>query len=375
MELPTGYVQKQAGLCLFKDCNKKASHGFEKYRPLTCKAHIYGNMKDVTHEMCIVCNEKRPSYGIDKPTHCKNCKENYMTQIRNDYCISCKKTRASYGVEKATHCFDCKLPSMKQIRNDYCIVCQTTRANYGIDKATHCSLCRTSEMQQIANSNCIICKSVRPNYNFPGQKAMYCLSCKDPQMVDTFHPTCKNEWCENRSQPKYNGSCFRCFVHENPEHKLAKNHLAKEKHVMEFIKEKFSSESDYEIHFQKTIIGGCSKRRPDAYIDLHTHTLIIECDENQHKNYDSTCEVARINELFTDLGDRPIIFIRFNPDSYKDANGKTVKSCFSYHKTTGLAYINDKKKWQDRLQTLEQTIRTHIQNIPTETKFEYLFFD
>lgn len=537
MDLPIGYVQKEKKVCFKTDCTKIATYGFERNIPITCKTHVYGNMKDVIHIFCVLCNEKRPNFGIDKATHCATCKTSEMrafhkmcigcnkkvpkygidkathcASCRTDnmrsfqnMCIVCHKIVPAFGFDKATHCLHCKEISMKRVSSDYCDVCKERRANFGIDKPTHCSSCRTvdmrsfhkmcivcsktvpsfgtdkathcsqcrtpqmksfnrlciacnvkiptfgettrthcsmckdSSMTRIRNDMCcecnnvranfgttkpthcssckkpnmkafynlctmcnltlpsygydkpthcygcknslmknfgkmcVTCKNVSPTYNFPGQKPMYCFSCRQPQMVDVVHPTCKNGWCENRSQTKYNNSCFRCFVHENPDHQFAKNYLAKEKHVIEFIKDKFAS--NHEVHFQKKIDGGCSKRRPDAYIDLHTHTLIIECDENQHKNYDTTCEIARINELFTDLGDRPIIFIRFNPDSYKDADGKTVKSCFSYHKTTGLAYINDKKKWTERLTTLETTIRKHIANIPIETKFEYLFFD
>jgi len=56
--------------------------------------------------------------------------------------------------------------------------------------------------------------------------------------------------------------------------------------------------------------GGCSKMRPDVFIDKFTHVVIIECDENQHK--DTSCENKRTMELFQDFGNRPIVFIRFN---------------------------------------------------------------
>ena len=49
------------------------------------------------------------------------------------------------------------------------------------------------------------------------------------------------------------------------------------------------------------------------------HSVIIEIDEHQHKNgnsYTPECDKRRLNNLFTYLADRPIVFIRFNPDSY-----------------------------------------------------------
>ena len=46
--------------------------------------------------------------------------------------------------------------------------------------------------------------------------------------------------------------------------------------MVDFLKENFK---DLVFEFDK-IVGGCSKRRPDAYIDLFTHVIVIECDEN-----------------------------------------------------------------------------------------------
>ena len=37
-------------------------------------------------------------------------------------------------------------------------------------------------------------------------------------------------------------------------------------------------------------------------------------------------------ELSQDVGHRPIIFIRFNPDQYFDINNKKIASCWSYSK-------------------------------------------
>jgi hypothetical protein len=82
--------------------------------------------------------------------------------------------------------------------------------------------------------------------------------------------------------------------------------------------------------------------------------------------------------IFQDLGNRPIIFLRFNPDKYKDENGNTVKSCFTYHKTTGVCMIDNKNKdmWKNRLETLKNAVEKNINTIPTkEVTIEQLFYD
>ena len=98
--------------------------------------------------------------------------------------------------------------------------------------------------------------------------------------------------------------------------------------VVEYIKQNYS-------HLQwiadKIINGGCSKRRPDLLLDLGYQILIIEIDENQHIDYDRSCENKRIMELSQDMGHRPIIFIRFNPDEY-EKNGINISSCWGQDK-------------------------------------------
>ena len=49
-------------------------------------------------------------------------------------------------------------------------------------------------------------------------------------------------------------------------------------------------------------------------------------------------------ELSQDLGHRPIIFIRFNPDSY-EKDGKRIRSCWGPNKL-GILVIKKKKEWK-----------------------------
>jgi hypothetical protein len=143
--------------------------------------------------------------------------------------------------------------------------------------------------------------------------------------------------------------------------------------MTDFIKEHFKEEV---IIFDKTV-GGCSKRRPDCYIDKFTHVIIIECDENQHSKKEYTnCENKRTMELFQDFGNRPIIFIRFNPDSYINKDGKKILSSFKNHKTLFVPIIRQKKELDNRLNLLKETINKWLIKIPEkEITNEYLFYN
>ncbi len=111
-----------------------------------------------------------------------------------------------------------------------------------------------------------------------------------------------------------------------------------------------------------------TKRRPDLFIDLYNCSLIIEIDENQHKNYDTTCDNKRTMEIFTALGNRPIIFIRFNPDNYDKQKG-----IFSFSKD-GIIKTND--NYIPRINKLKECIDFHLNTIPIkEITIVYLFFN
>jgi hypothetical protein len=110
------------------------------------------------------------------------------------------------------------------------------------------------------------------------------------------------------------------------------------------------------------ISDGCSKRRPDLLLDLGYQIIIIEVDENQHIDYDTSCENKRIMEISRDVGHRPIIFIRFNPDDYKSGE-INVTSCWGTNKNS-LCVVkkNKKNEWKNRLEELSRNIEYWTHN-------------
>jgi hypothetical protein len=75
--------------------------------------------------------------------------------------------------------------------------------------------------------------------------------------------------------------------------------------------------------------GSCFKYRPDLVWDFSTHICILDIDENQHKSYTCECEQARMINLTQDYGGIPVVWIRFNPDSYVDKLGKKFVSNYN----------------------------------------------
>jgi hypothetical protein len=176
-----------------------------------------------------------------------------------------------------------------------------------------------------------------------GKDKKYCKICGGSQL-------CKSTFCETCKNKKYNGYCVRCYIHLFPDVPISRNYKTKEYAVLEFIKENYPEHTWIN---DKVIDGGCSKKRPDIFLDLLTHSIIIEIDEYQHRDYDN-CELTRINLLFEDLGDRHIVFIRFNPDDYLDKDNNKITSCWGIDKN-GLTCVKKSKKdeWEYRLNTLK----------------------
>ena len=351
------HMDKKYQMCIFKKCIKHAGYNFPGFtKRVFCSPHKLDGMRDVINKMCVDCHKVVPNYNVIGKTaqYCQKCSEKYpnMVEVKNPKCIcgkhqptfnyptetnpkycaechldgmknivtkkcQCQKSHPTFNFIglKPKYCALCKQENMQDVKSNMCIICDEKQPtfNYANEtKPTHCFKCSEGlNMINVVSKMCIVCNIITATFNYSNEKTRtHCAGCKLPDMQNIITKRCKNEWCDIFVNNKYNGYCFRCFIHMFPDNTISRNYAIKEKHMTTFIENKFKDK--YDIKTDKTV-GGCSKRRPDVFIDLFTHVLIIECDENQHKNYNTTCEVARINELFTDLGDRPIVFIRFNP--------------------------------------------------------------
>ena len=208
-------------------------------------------------------------------------------------------------------------------------------------------------MVNVKNKTCIHpdCKK-QPIYNIEGEsKALYCASHKLEEMVNVISKTCNNEWCPIYVQDKYEGYCLHCFMHEFPDKPVTRNYKTKEFAVVEHIKTKYP---DFTWIANKKVQDGCSNKQPDLLLDLGYQIIIVEVDENQHKTSGYNCENKRIMQLSQDLGHRPIVFIRFNPDNY-NKQGKKITSCWGTNKN-GICVVLKKDEWTQRLTALEEQI-------------------
>lgn len=219
---------------------------------------------------------------------------------------------------------------------------------------------------------CKLCPK-EASFNTPGEVArLFCKSHATSGMTDVGSRRCKTLGCDiNVSKTKYDGLCLNCFRKANPLQKPACNIKIKENHMTGFIKG-FVVGAVYD----RPIISGTSMYRPDCFITLPTHSVVIECDENQHDDYDRVKEIERTAQMFIDGKARPMIVVRFNPDKYM-CQGQKVKSCFAYDKS-GAMFVSSPDKWHARLETLKEVILYSIATPPdiAESPFVVrLFYD
>ena len=158
--------------------------------------------------------------------------------------------------------------------------------------------------------------------------------------IENIKKICKTYLCETRSSKKYDNYCLRCYMYTFPDKPISRNYKTKEFAVVEYVKQQFS---EYNWISDKIISSGCSRRRPDLLLELEEQIIIIEIDENQHTDYDCSCENKRIMELSQDVGHKSIIFIRFNPDEYIN-KGEKNKSCWGLDQMVKDFLLLQKKK-------------------------------
>jgi hypothetical protein len=392
------------------NCKKTNSlYGYENEPEIVyCNKCKKSDMKDIRSKKCNKCNKVFPSYGFENdtiPTRCFGCKELEMINIKKSKCLECKKN-ALYNIKgetKALYCIDHKLEEMVNVLTPRCLVCCEKVPTYGLNgKKTHCKDCKTDEMsdthkmcekcnkiranfgdpeeyikrfckgcapegfKDLSNYKCEICMDKRASFGLENdKKPRFCKTCMPNGASDIVHPLCKTELCGTRVLNKYDGYCVRCYMYLFPSKPVAVNYKTKERAVLEFVKENFP---DIDIVSDKIIKEGCSRRRPDILIDLGYQIIIVEIDENQHIKYDCTCENKRLMQLSQDVNHIPLIFIRFNPDGY-NIKEKKIGSCWSITKAgTTIINKNKKKEWNERLNSLKNTIEYWLDEENTTSK-------
>jgi hypothetical protein len=90
----------------------------------------------------------------------------------------------------------------------------------------------------------------------------------------------------------------------------------KELRVFDLLKQECGDPDEYNQRVAKQCGGKHAEEKELGY-DYNTHKIYIEVDENQHKSYCELGEQNRMKNIYMNDGGIPILFLRYNPDSYK----------------------------------------------------------
>ena len=244
------------------------------------------------------CNSAIARYGFENDNQmicCAKCCEDGMIDLKNKnrkncYC-KCGKW-ATFGIDgqQPISCFTCKTTDMIDLKHMKCACGKRAKWGTSLEKITHCAICKIDNM-----------------INYDKEK----YKCKANEI---------NILCETSGNPKYNGYCTHCFIHLFPNDPLAKEVHQKSKEIVvkNYINENFQGF----IHDKPIWTGNCEcthRRRIDHRKLIGNTLLCIETDENQHKYYKENDEKIRYDDVMMIHGGK-FIFIRFNPDKYKENN-------------------------------------------------------
>jgi len=300
---------------------------------------------DKMKAQCRECSSGKFCEHNRKKTRCKDCGGSEFCE-HNKRKSTCKECGGSQICEHGRIKSTCKECGGSQI-------CEHGRIKSKCKECGGSQICehnkRKSECRQCGGSQICIHKIRKTR----------CRDCDGRDLCNN-----KEGLCTQHGNKKYNNYCTHCFSHLFPDDPLTKNIRLKTKElqIRDFINENY----DGFIHDKAIFLGdGCdctNKRRIDFRKIIDNTMLAIEVDEFQHKRYNKKDEEARYNDM-TMVFTGKWYYIRYNPDTYKDANE-----------------IRQDTDMKTRLNKLQNTIDEAIYEITNEKneefiKFKYLYYD
>jgi hypothetical protein len=346
---------------LCKSCECRLSRPTYNYKGLSanfCSQCKKDGMINVNSKMC-ECGKVIATfnYSGEKAKYCSKCKKEDMINVKDEPC-KCGKSSSplfNYIGLKPEYCSKCKEPDMIDVLHGRC-ECGKVQPSFNFkgSEPKYCKECKKDGMIMIRKRTCIQCKDKQATYNIEGLKAQYCNTCRTKDMINVVDK-CKNDGCVSSGNIKYKYYCGFCFQHLFPNDEAVKNikKKTKENYVRDFLQEL----NEEFIHDMPLWTGNCdcSHRRRIDFRKLVGNTLLcIEVDEFQHKRYNEKDEEIRYDDLFMLHGGK-FIFIRFNPDPFKNKLG-TRKNPYM----------------KRRMEYLEEEINKQIERINNEENFELL---
>ena len=321
--------------CISPGCEIQASFNLpNKSPPIYCKEHSQENMININSKVCAFkeCNQYAYYKGENSGWYCRRHSNQKIFYTKGRICEDNYCSRAAGYNYKGKNRRFCRIHAstgMVNVANKICQEkeCQSTaRFGYPGQALAYCKT-HTSDksgLMRFSMSKCSICGKLAI---YGVKRPEHCEDHKHKQEYNLIENPCKS--CKLNNVLSLKGLCSYC----DPENRYNMKKEEKIKILLDNNKFKY-------IQHDKIIEEGlCGKERPDFLFDCGTHMLILEVDENQHKSYACECEQARMINITQALG-MTTIFVRYNPDKFKDTIGKYCKITEKERHKILLRYLN-----------------------------------
>lgn len=364
-------------------CNKKQpSYNIEgEITAKYCNDCKELDMVDVKHKKCSKCKIKLPFFnykGKVDAIYCGDCKEIDMIDVVHNKCKKCNIKRPTFNfVDKIRpiYCMDCKELGMVDVDTKKCEKCKIVVPvfNYETEHSPRfCNNCKESNMVNIVDRTCDQenCRK-KAIYSQPGVLPHRCLTHRIDGMMKNPRRKCQgseyenckeiaiyginepihcdkhillNEYClTERKCNKCNsidilnkhGLCINICSLVEQDLLMKKRVKKKEEFIAKLLSEEIDLKNDVIEMWRDTIIdSSCTKTRPDFVYHCGTHIVIVEVDEEQHRSYNNCghekedklkAENVRMYNIGNIFQGKPVIFIRYNPDDFKNKDGNKIK--------------------------------------------------
>ena len=306
-------------MCSTSSGLKGARHGHAtgQKKARFCKTHKEECMVDVISKQCELC-DARPNFANpgQKARFCKTHKEEGMVDVHHKRCELCnaRPNFANPGGKKGRFCRKHKEPGMVDVEHRRCELCDT-HVSYGIPglAASRCAEHKLEGMINPPRSKCETCKNLAL---FGIRKPQRCETHRLAYDVNLVERPCVS--CGLVNVLDADGKCNDCAMGR-------RGMLAKQNEVMQFLDVAMPDLPPNSTDRVPLGLKDCGDmERPDRLWDTHPmRVVILEVDENQHKDRNCACEQTRMINIANSLGAPQTVFVRYNPDAFQGGRGWT----------------------------------------------------
>jgi hypothetical protein len=280
---------------------KRCEHNKQRSTCKECKGSAICE-HDKQRSTCKECKGSSICEHDKQRSTCKECKGSSICEhdrLKNQ-CKECKGSAICEHDKQRSQCKECKGSS----------ICEHDKIRSSCKECKGTSICEHERQR----SDCKKCNG--SSICTHNRKKLYCNQCSPV--------TCDYPLCEHLSSK---GSIKQHKKTHTPEYQQRKK--KKEQAFADFL-DANNITYQREVVVDYTCVTTAENKRHfvDFVVYFNNQVFFIEVDETQHSDKDQSCETSRMLRIVESLtiggNTTNIIFIRFNPDTFKE-NGKTTR--------------------------------------------------